>query len=517
MFRGRISFPADLEVMLESPLASAAPFSALGGFPGSAIAERIFNDPDSWEDTDGDDGDYPEDVEDDTLAWLTEEIEKIRIQSASAGVNGAFPVPLLEKRDSKDSSLLPAPEIGEDNGDWKGIARRGSVRPISLAGLFEQPNDDFSADIQQHLSKILESGGIKHHIGPRPLSASIQTPSTGASSSTVASPPITPAIPSGILGGASPALPTSSTLSFLEYYGIYPESPLLDGRKVSILRKKSMRQKNSALRVPAPHPSTRPPSLTLAPPAPATTASRRFSPISPPGLERPSSFGASPLRPSTPPRRSNSPANRGQNSLPAPTSPSQSNGPEQVIEVHLPSQTQSTPRSRPLPTASPAYFQTPPAERTSHETTPSRVNLSGSPPIRRRLPTIPPETLPQPKSPPATPPGSCVKERKASPPPPAPAQRAATAPSTLSPPASTAVPQSFASFGLATGHSAHFGAYPPTSCGSATSGRPASTIRSPLGGPIGPRTRLRGSSAEHALPHARPVGPAGHRPPVLRL
>lgn len=116
---------------LDSPLMSPASFSAPGGIPGSAIAERIFNDPESWEDTSGDECDYPEDVENDTLAWLSEEIEKIRTQSADTG---GFDLDRLEKRYSKDVNLIPK---REGNAGWRELARRSGVRPISLAGLFE--------------------------------------------------------------------------------------------------------------------------------------------------------------------------------------------------------------------------------------------------------------------------------------------------------------------------------------------------------------------------------------------
>jgi hypothetical protein len=193
--------------------------------PGSTITEKIFDDPHSWDDTIGDEGDYPEDIETDTLAWFTEGIEKLRRQSAGFG-KGGFD---LSRGDKREAEIL---QKREANAGWKDLARRGSVRPISLAGLFEQSDDDFSKEILQHLSKILDS------ISPRSLappytSDSTSTPSTAESIPT----PLT----SGSVGETSPSVyPTSATLSFLEYYGISPDSPVFDGRKLS--RKKPGRR-----------------------------------------------------------------------------------------------------------------------------------------------------------------------------------------------------------------------------------------------------------------------------------
>ena len=77
MMPGKINFP-DLDV-LDSPLLSAAPMTAMfSNIPGSAIAEKIFNDPESWGDDDEDEGDFPADVDAEQVAWLTEELERMR-------------------------------------------------------------------------------------------------------------------------------------------------------------------------------------------------------------------------------------------------------------------------------------------------------------------------------------------------------------------------------------------------------------------------------------------------------
>src|SRR5260221_5626980 len=216
MSKGRSIIP-DLDA-LESPLLSPTPLPGLAGVPGSAIAEKIFNDPHSWDDTSGDEGDYPEDIESDTIAWFTEEIEKLRRQSTGIGTDD------FSRRESKETGLAPK---REGNAGWRDIARRGSVRPISLAGLFEQSNDDFSKEIQQHLSKILDS------VGPKSSSYTTGSTSTPSTAESIATP-----LTSISISEMSPSVyPASATLSFLEYYGIYPDSPLFDVRKP---RKKSI-------------------------------------------------------------------------------------------------------------------------------------------------------------------------------------------------------------------------------------------------------------------------------------
>ncbi|KAF9530100.1 hypothetical protein CPB83DRAFT_200424 [Crepidotus variabilis] len=476
MSRGRLNIPAELDV-LDSPLSAVpGPFSSLGGIPGSALAERIFNDPDSWEDTDGDEGDYPEDVEDDTLVWLSEEIEKIRLQSAGTG---AFQLP-SDKRESKDSSLFRAPTKGEGNMDWRGIAQRGGVRPISLAGLFDQSNEEFSGDIQDHLSKILDSGGIKHHIGPRPLSASISPSFTTGSSTTTDSFSSASSTFSSTLGDGSPApvQSASATLSFLEYYGIYPDSPLADVQKSFMLRRKSTRRRPT-LQVPSSLPHRT--SLGITPSTASTTGTmklpmpKRISDVARPGL-------AIETRPMTPPGLQR-PSSSGQNQ--EDSTPTGMSSEEQIIEITLPPHTAGSPRSRPLPTAAPPPYPRSPSPA-------SRSLPAASTPVRR-LPTIPPELTPSP-----SPPKLATRHTTY--------QRAAP-PAIISPPAKTSTSHAFLplSAAFATGSVTPFSPYTPSNYGlqtPQTSNRPQSAVRSPLNVPVGPRTRGRTPSGDAGRPSA---------------
>ncbi|PPQ86265.1 hypothetical protein CVT26_004906, partial [Gymnopilus dilepis] len=215
----RFNIP-DLD-MLDSPLVSPTPIS-LSGIPGSALAERIFNDPESWEDNDDDMSDIPEDIDvsaEDEFEWLAEEIEKAVVVGTAGGA--------LHAADSKAGELVPA----ENRKSWKGIGKRASVRPISLAALFEHSRDSFSGDIQQQISKIFDSSGIPYHTGP-PKSSSLLSSSlsSSTSASTLDSPmPSTSTSDSeSQLSSPSPVIvnSASATLSFLEWYGIYPDSPL---------------------------------------------------------------------------------------------------------------------------------------------------------------------------------------------------------------------------------------------------------------------------------------------------
>jgi len=416
---------------LESPLLSPTPLTGLAGVPGSAIAEKIFNDPHSWDDTSGDEGDYPEDIESDTLAWFTEEIEKLRRQSAGIGRDDYD----IVRRESKETDLAPK---REGNTGWKDIARRGSVRPISLAGLFEQSDDDFSKEIQQHLSKMLDS------VGPKSSSyttGSMTTPSTAESIAT----PLTSS------SEMSPSVyPASATLSFLEYYGIYPDSPLFDGRK--LLRNKSLRR-------PPLSKDSQAGNLRSARVTPTETFGQspppRLSSGPPPGLDLPFK-----TRPS-PPGHTTSDG-------PKQASPSHSRNNSDVQGVVVSPPSDSSPRSRPLPIAT--------------GISPTSSSADSSPVRVRRLPSIPSEPQPQLSS--ISPPDQILSGRTTPPSQPnAPASAAFLSPSSKS---SVAIPS--ASLASAASQSL----------------RTPIPIRSPLGVPLGPRTRGRSSDAARQLATIQP-------------
>ncbi|PPQ70336.1 hypothetical protein CVT24_012997 [Panaeolus cyanescens] len=550
MLKGKINYPPDLDV-LDSPLGSPPPFTAAFSIPGSALAERIFNDPDSWEDTDVDEGDFPEDIMmNEQMAWLTEEIEKFRASSASLESN--IPFDVVPDRDSKGGlkGLITSP-IGDnkdsldvDAANWKGIGKRKSVRPISLAALFDRPNEDFSADIQQQLSKILDSGGIRHQV--RPLSSALSPPFSGDTSTTLDTPlPVHSAlsISSSSSGAPSPVHvhSASATLSFLEWYGIYPDSPKLDAStRRSIIQRKKSKRTSPALHVPSPRHAPRPSPLIAssasheAAPEPITVPSS--SATSPPGLDPPSapvlvSAEKSKIsKPAPPPGLTRTPSpkvRRKSPVLPEPPVPaplavlpaSQSQLSTQASAPLPSTTTRSTSKGRPpLPSAAPPAYtrSSSPAPRLvrnpstmgaqvarSHSsvTTHARAPSVDNSPQRRRLPCIPPEPRDSvnaidPSSRSATP-----VSRSATPPQQQTILRGSNR--RASPPSvsTTAIPQPSSSLNT-----------PVTSLL-----RSASCTRSPLVGPAGPRTRSGQARGCETPSPSRKASDGSHRPAVLRL
>lgn len=254
MLRGKFDYP-DLDV-LDSPLLSSTPFtSSFLGVPGSAIAENIFNDPDSWEKNDN------ADVAPDPLAWLTEGMEKFKANSAD--VYGAFDPAVPDKR---NPVVAPA---GEMQSGSTSIHRACNIRPISIPRF---PHDE---DIQVQLSKILDASGIPHHIYP--LSSALSPPSfteinyyppLKVNTSTVAGSAVDSPSPLDVHS-------SSITMCFLEWYGVYPE---LD------LNRCSLRQKSV-------NPVTLPPPKRDIPPSPPPVRDTLSNPAEklnpPPGLEPP--------------------------------------------------------------------------------------------------------------------------------------------------------------------------------------------------------------------------------------
>ncbi|KDR72793.1 hypothetical protein GALMADRAFT_212821 [Galerina marginata CBS 339.88] len=499
MLSQRFNYP-DLDV-LESPMISPAPNSFRFSVPGSALAERIFNDPESWEDTDADDSDIPDDIDGvDPLEWLTEEIEKFRAgidtdvaHSDSSSESPSTPTDKAANLvTTPTSAATPTSALPQRAGAIKRVKRGSSrVRPISLAALFNS-NEDFSHEIQQQLSKILESGGIPHHIRP-PHSSALSPPSTSGTSSTLDTPLH---LQTSILGTSSGEISpspvniysASATLSFLEWYGIYPDSPRLD---VSRRLTKSARLRTPLLQVqvPSPRHPVQPSPLLSTPPAsdlllikPAKEESRTASP--PRFTDSPSPVKAGDAE-STPVQQQSSERGRALRM----TAPLPSREPSPAPPVRSNSSASNRPRGP----------------------TPVR-GLTGDQPIRR-LPSIPresstsrPSTPPQPL--PQPPVQTQTRTRSQSPPQPLPqlpVQAQAPCPSRSEtppkPPQRVVSPPRHASPGPA--------AQQPQ--GQAIGPRPVS-VRSPLGGPAGPRTRSRASYDTTGK-----VGSLGHRPPVLRL
>ena len=128
----------DLDI-LDSPLMS--PFtSSINGVPSSAIAETIFNDPDSWEEKDDSDMDTDVDTDADMepLAWLVEEIEKFNANSADLydlyDLYGAFYPPVDNKSNPGLTPLTGGVQLGirsksgsQSTTSTQDISRRNSL------------------------------------------------------------------------------------------------------------------------------------------------------------------------------------------------------------------------------------------------------------------------------------------------------------------------------------------------------------------------------------------------------
>ena len=488
MLRGTSNYP-DLDV-LDSPLMSPTPLTS--GIPGSALAEKIFNDPDSWEDNEVEEDDFPVDVNLDRLSWLlAEEVEKFKRTSAISekAVSLVNTPTSAVHHNVRQSIKRDAAGTG-----LKGIdGKRGSVRPISLAALFEHSNDDFSSEIQQQLSKILESGGIPHHIRPYPA---LSPPSSSDTASSIDSPLQIRTAVTANSGEISPSpinvYSASATLSFLEWYGIYPDSPRLD---LGGLPQKSLRMKTPLLQVPSPRHPVRPSSLlssseTAAPPLPPV---QRASPVPPPGLEPPYKE----ITASRHPSKSPSPP-------PVPAALAVSDNVDQPRpEQTTLTRSESNPsQGRQLPLTAPPPYTKPPAPQLPvlrSSSSGSNHPVSSSRPRRinggsldsaliRRLPSIPPESS---GARPPTPP---------QPQPEAPVERA---PSLTRATPSPAPPSSSAS------NSSTSSAGQQQQAGL----RPVS-VRSPLGGPAGPRVRSRGREGRGV---STSISSTDRRPPGLRL
>ena len=289
MVKAEFNYP-DLDI-LDSPLLSSTPPTSYlnNGIPGSAIAENIFNDPDSWEENDGADPDAG--IE--PLAWLVEGIEKFKANSADV-VYGPFDPAADNKRNPGSGEM----QLGTG---LKGIDRTSSIRPISIPCFFEPAHDE---DIQDQLSKILDASGIPHYI--RPLSSALTPPSTSKITYYYPSKINTSTVAGSTVDGPSPvALHSSSiTMSFLEWYGIYSESD----QNLRSLRQQYRKSINSKIAA-----SVVPPPGHGIPPSPPSRHAFSYPPwecsssIPPPGLEPP---------PHLPRSGSRSPASTSTQSLP---------------------------------------------------------------------------------------------------------------------------------------------------------------------------------------------------------
>ena len=199
---------------LDSPLVSPSPLTSVGGIPGSAIAEKIFNDPDSWDNPLGPEleGGDPE------MAWLTEEVEKLKRLSID---NEREAILSMEQNDLifrafphhyKVTQIQDAPSPPV----YEGI-KEDMSGPLSLSRA--KVNTEKKDDMTGGFTRIWEPRRLR--TPPSPLSFSPPSSSEGSEDFNIqlqeSSPSSTTPLPM--------VTPASTTWSFLEWYGIHPESP----------------------------------------------------------------------------------------------------------------------------------------------------------------------------------------------------------------------------------------------------------------------------------------------------
>lgn len=227
--------------LLDSPLISPTPLTSVGGIPGSAIAERIFNDPDSWETSSEQDEDN-----DPEMVWFADQLEKLKRFSAVADERKT--IASLERGDlilhafqdrqrTLQSQDDEAPKLGTEQ----------SERPTQT-----EPRKAKLGKKSQRFSKNWE-------VRPPPSPLTLSPPSSGdefidiqfsaASSAT---------IPSSKVASAS------ATWSFLEWCGIQPGSPHVQSAVVESrqFRPRGLLQAPMTSQFPS-QPPTLPPNLPL--------------------------------------------------------------------------------------------------------------------------------------------------------------------------------------------------------------------------------------------------------------
>jgi hypothetical protein len=234
----------DLDV-LDSPAISVHSHgSDSSSRPSSSIAEKIFNDPDSWHDADEtlvDDGEMT-----DVMAWLAEEIEKYH-GHARGGID---PLPSIDQSppDVRPKSfsachkpnLEPAMASSRMPGihmKWESMLEEELEDDASLPP-FELSRLDLSLDLNDRLSNIWNPGSTSPQSLPSPIifsppssasttDQSMITPDTTCTSTSL--PPLDLALQSAKsptpLTSPVAILSASTTWSILELYGVHPDTP----------------------------------------------------------------------------------------------------------------------------------------------------------------------------------------------------------------------------------------------------------------------------------------------------
>ncbi|KAF8639305.1 hypothetical protein AX17_001586 [Amanita inopinata Kibby_2008] len=212
----------DLDV-LDSPLVSPSPLTSVGGIPGSAVAERIFNDPNSWDEQTG--CELVEGIQE-SMAWLVEEIDSFkdfistsdeRERVLSMEQDGLLFRPFHERCMllQGTDTLSSASNVTRYEAMQQEPSGPAALSPVSD---FDRNSASRTGNLKEDLVKIWESS-LRSPLDflPSPPSDGHEE-STGNHSRELAS-PSTPAT------SPLPVVSASTTWSFLEWYGIHPESP----------------------------------------------------------------------------------------------------------------------------------------------------------------------------------------------------------------------------------------------------------------------------------------------------
>ncbi|KAH0580381.1 hypothetical protein J132_00125 [Termitomyces sp. J132] len=212
---------------LESPLISANPFGPiLGVVPGTALAERIFNDPDSWQGADDDDGDL-KDAE--AMRWLADEVGMCQANRDFPPVDRDIDIIdrdidiMLKSLSERLSFTAPASEKLEN---WDDIAQENKQPFLPLF------DHTLSLNVDLRFSKIWDTQGKMLHSPRSPISPTNE--SKTLPSARLAAPPaldldaaedaLSPVISPFTVASAS------TTWSILEWYGVHPNTPRILSR-----------------------------------------------------------------------------------------------------------------------------------------------------------------------------------------------------------------------------------------------------------------------------------------------
>ncbi|KAG6872220.1 hypothetical protein C0995_011936 [Termitomyces sp. Mi166 len=364
---------------LESPLISANPFgSILGVVPGSALAERIFNDPNSWHGAD-DDGDL---IGAEAMKWLADEIDKCQASGEELVLSPVDRDMDIMLKSLTEKLNFAVPTASENLENWNDTTQE--TKP-PFQPLFNHTSLDLSVDLR--FSKIWDAKGNMFHPLQSPIlpaNGSKSLPSVAENASIVAPTALDLGAVDNTLSPIMSPLTVASastTWSILELYGVHPNTPRIHG----------------CISAPSTNATVTAPSVP--PPVPETTSIRRLPII--PDESGCTTFSPPPSRTSTPSRGSTPECTSQRTNSPLKRSPQYVKTHERSVSATT-TPKRSTSRSRRKPRGS----ATPPAPSGS----PDPLNLNSSPNV---TPSRSGDLLT--RSPPAGPrPRSAIRQRQAS-------------------------------------------------------------------------------------------------------